>query len=65
MDIELKPCPFCGSGAELFRSKNAWFIECKKCNAYMGKRFKSFSSKKGQTSFENPEDCIEAWNKRK
>ena len=34
MSEKVKPCPFCGSEAELFESPGVYFVECSnpKCN---------------------------------
>lgn len=61
---ELKPCPFCGGEARINKSSNVWYIECGKCNAFMGSRNLSWSASKGDLSFDNEGDCIKAWNRR-
>lgn len=32
MNIELKPCPFCGSQAKLFITTNGVAVQCRKCS---------------------------------
>ena len=39
---KLKPCPFCGGKANVFRGitnpvKDIFYVECRKCRAYMGR----------------------------
>lgn len=49
MSEELKPCPFCGGEAVIF--KYYWQVRCEECMA--------------ETSiFETREEAIKAWNRR-
>jgi Lar family restriction alleviation protein len=54
-EVELKPCPFCGSKAKLHSNADRHVILCSKedCHAAFVAR-----------SFESEEDAIAAWNKR-
>ena len=54
MEIKLKPCPFCGSKAELLivpGKMTKWAVRCTKCYANNG-------------TFVSDHDAVEAWNKR-
>lgn len=56
MTNEFKPCPFCGTEAELLFSKGEsgkkyYWVACKKCNCL-------------QTIFDTPQEAISAWNYR-
>lgn len=56
MTEQLKPCPFCGSEAELRFSegesgKRYYWIPCKKCSCC-------------QTIFDTPQEAVSAWNNR-
>lgn len=56
MTENLKPCPFCGSEAELRFSegesgKRYYWIPCKKCSCC-------------QTIFDTPQEAVSAWNSR-
>jgi len=49
---ELKPCPFCGSKAEIYQDyEGSWTIECTVCFARSWPR-------------KDKEQAIEAWNRR-
>ena len=53
-EIRLKPCPFCGSKAELLivpGKMTKWAVRCTKCYANNG-------------TFASDHDAVEAWNKR-
>ena len=52
MSEKLKPCPFCGSEAELFEAPGVYFVECSnpKCNY--------------PTNWDTKEEAITAWNTR-
>ena len=52
MNAELKPCPFCGSEAELFEAPGVYFVECSnpKCNY--------------PTNWDTKEEAVTAWNTR-
>lgn len=58
MEVELKPCPFCGGKAELIRwsiwegSEITDFVQCTECTAD-GKHF-----------HDEPDKAIAAWNRR-
>lgn len=49
---ELKPCPFCGGEAKLYKAKS-WeiFVECTSCHT-------------DSAIFYDVEKAIEAWNRR-
>lgn len=52
MNIELKPCPFCGGYAIIDGCDDTlWIVICKECNASIGYK-------------ETKEEAIEAWNRR-
>lgn len=52
MDVELKPCPFCGGEILTFRrGKYMWWVKCEQCGAESG-----VSTKK--------RDAVEKWNRR-
>ena len=52
---ELKPCPFCGSKAEIYQHgddyDSPWAVECVACFATLWPR-------------KNKEDAIKEWNRR-
>ncbi len=50
MSEKLKPCPFCGSEAELFEAPGVYFVECSKCYY--------------PTSWDTKEEAITEWNTR-
>lgn len=58
MQKELRPCPFCGSEAMIFRTYilfpkwNEYYVKCLECPAVM-------------SGFNREQDAREAWNKRK
>ena len=58
---ELKPCPFCGSAAEIsqgrFDGKDTSYVICRKCGA--SGEFFVVSPK-----YASNERAIEAWNRR-
>ena len=55
MSEKLKPCPFCGSEANLYECRwlgiTSYGVECTKCDAIL----EGYSTK---------EEAIKAWNKR-
>ena len=60
MSEELKKCPFCGSKAYAYKSKNFlgqeyWGIECESNECIVHTMVADYSTK---------EEAIEAWNKR-
>lgn len=60
MDINLKPCPFCGGQVEIEMHEDAsrrckYGIECKNYNCEI-QPFTAWYAVK--------EDCIDAWNRR-
>lgn len=73
MNIELKPCPFCGGKAEARISPNSrseegasfYEVRCKKCGVHVtGKSFNFWVTKYNK---EKPQDllsAVERWNKR-
>lgn len=73
MNIELKPCPFCGGEAEARVSPNSrseegasrYEVRCKKCGIHVtGEAFNFWVVKYNK---ENPQDrlsAVERWNKR-
>lgn len=73
MNIELKPCPFCGGEAKLRESPNSrseegmsfYEVRCKKCGVHV--TGKSFNFWTVEYDHENPQDQLSAakrWNKR-
>ena len=51
-DIELKPCPFCGCGAEMFvRGDDRYTARCRSCFC-------------GTGEYKDPGRASEAWNRR-
>ena len=53
MSEELKPCPFCGSEAEMLNySENEWLVRCPACDG-MVERWR-----------ETEAEAIEQWNRR-
>lgn len=51
-EIKLKPCPFCGGEAELFRDYMGWYvIECTACG-------------NGTLHFAKSDGAVNAWNRR-
>jgi AbrB family looped-hinge helix DNA binding protein len=52
---ELKPCPFCGSPAELYGEEDMIWAICSNNNCCMAYPV---------AKFDEPEDATEAWNKR-
>ena len=51
-DIELKPCPFCGCGAEMFvRGDDRYTARCRSCFC-------------GTGEYQDPGRASEAWNRR-
>lgn len=73
MNIELKPCPFCGGEAEARVSPNSrseegmsfYEVRCKKCGVYV--TGKSFNFWTVEYNAEKPQDllsAVERWNKQ-
>ena len=73
MNIELKPCPFCGGEAEARMSPNSrseegesfYEVRCKKCGVHV--TGKSFNFWTVEYNAEKPQDLLSAvnrWNKR-
>lgn len=73
MNIELKPCPFCGGKAEARISPNSrseegesfYEVRCKKCGVHV--TGKSFNFWTVEYNAEKPQDllsAVECWNKR-
>lgn len=73
MNIELKPCPFCGGKAEARISPNSrseegasfYEVRCKKCGVHV--TGKSFNFWTVEYNAEKPQDLLSAinrWNKR-
>ena len=51
MDINLKPCPFCGGQAKIFGYSHMWYVKCPACGA--------------STACENTDKkAADAWNRR-
>ncbi len=62
---ELKPCPFCGGKAGVvYTSDENVYIECKNCNAIMGRTRGTRDFERGFLSFSDEDKAIEAWNRR-
>lgn len=55
---ELKPCPFCGSPAELVKSGSGWYVECTSRNPAVCRCYPWTGY------FDIPLYAIEAWNRR-
>ena len=68
---ELKPCPFCGSKANLTEMRGVslegslFMVECSNCSAIIGRHRETYQASKGYLHFYNKEDAIEAWNTRR
>lgn len=73
MNIELKPCPFCGGEAEARMSPNSrseegesfYEVRCKKCGVHV--TGKSFNFWTVEYNAEKPQDllsAVERWNKQ-
>lgn len=59
MDVELKPCPFCGGKAKLMhykiKSDDWWYVACEACEVALDPLYFGEQDK---------EQAIERWNKR-
>lgn len=64
MNIELNPCPVCGSEAvvEQSRYNNGWHPTCSKNNDHV-KEFEGFSQRP-DAGYATEKEAFEAWNKR-
>lgn len=51
----LKPCPFCGAPAHMWKTNYSTFIECSKYNA---------ANHQIEVSGRTEEEAAEAWNRR-
>ena len=49
--MELKPCPFCGGEAKIYRSKYDAFVGCDKCHI-------------STWSGDSEQELVDAWNRR-
>lgn len=63
MNKPLEKCPFCGGQAELIKTANAWYIQCRKCSAMMGRGCWTVTAHR-TLSFDTEEDVVKAWNER-
>lgn len=61
---QLKSCPFYGGQAKTIFTNNAVYIQCKSCNALMGRQRKTMSAIKGKEYFDNEQEAADAWNRR-
>lgn len=73
MNIELKPCPFCGGEAELRDSPNSrseegmsfYEVRCKKCGVHVtGESFNFWIVKYNREKPQDQLSAVERWNKR-
>lgn len=51
MNVELKPCPFCGEAGTEINISKSYFIKCNNCGV-------------GTAIFSTPDYAIAAWNRR-
>lgn len=58
-EIKLKPCPFCGSEAEVgyaINDYNRWGVQCKSCGCVVEVGFGEYD--------DTLEEAAKAWNRR-
>jgi len=55
-EIKLKPCPFCGAPAFLWRTVNGYKVSCEKDCVTIPPRF--------DVSFTSPDEAVKHWNRR-
>lgn len=61
LEIELKPCPFCGGRGRIMRAGNAYVVRCKECGAQTARNFiKDWHRNK----YIAQGNAAEAWNRR-
>ena len=59
MSEKLKPCPFCGSEAEVRTDENdEYYVSCTECFALVGYCADTWAE------YETEEEAIDAWNTR-
>ena len=66
-DVKLKPCPFCGGEATLFKDNyNRFGIMCENCNLYLGIELECDEElfDGWRARIETPDEVVEAWNRR-
>ncbi|MDR1465425.1 MAG: Lar family restriction alleviation protein [Oscillospiraceae bacterium] len=51
MNIQLKPCPFCGGIADIWQGCDYHYVMCRRC-------------KSKTADFEKDDEAVDAWNKR-
>ncbi len=67
VDIELKPCPFCGAKVVAFKDNhNKFGVECSNCQMYFGIKVEDGCElEEGwHATFDTVDSMKEAWNRR-
>lgn len=58
-ELELKPCPFCGTDVELIESGSSFLVKCPNVDCQASIKFKFIRCRKVVQN-----SIIEAWNRR-